>query len=77
MPDHEDNLAQAERHAREGADQIQELKAWITDLERDGDSVAAAQFRQLLRTMEKIQRVTIWHLCIEREAHAKSNPATH
>jgi hypothetical protein len=45
------HLARAEAHVREGERHIAEQQSRIDALERDGHSAAAAQARELMRTL--------------------------
>ena len=69
MAQNEGHLEQAQRHVREGARRIADLKVRIDELERHGHVRAAALARELLQTLEKTQELAIEHLNIEHEMH--------
>lgn len=74
MAGNEDKLGEAERHVREGEQQIARLKAQIAKLENDGHFGAAEEPRRLLATFEQTQRLHVEHLELERAEKAeKSN----
>ena len=72
MADSEDHLARAERHVREGANRIADLKTRIAELELHGHQSAVAVAKELLHTLEKSQKLAIEHLRIERKWHPRS-----
>jgi len=67
MDESENHLERAERHVRQGATRIDDLKARIAELELHKHARAAAVARELLHTLEESQKLAIEHLRIERQ----------
>lgn len=68
MSQSEDDLAQAERHVREGEGHVAHMLAIIKELEADHHPGAAERARKVLATLQRSLELARGHLRIEREA---------
>ncbi|WP_207537653.1 hypothetical protein [Sabulicella rubraurantiaca] len=69
MDPHEDALAMAERHVREGEERVARQRAIIEEMERDNHPKAAEIGRSTLQVLLSTLELMRGHLRIERERH--------